>query len=165
MHKNLLFLTYLLLFAPFCIFLTMHNNRQSVTSQLVITLQWHHNGFNGISNHQPRDCLLSHFFRCRSKKMSKLHVTGLCAENSPVTQRASDKQNVSIWWHHHDNWPGITRHIGTYKGVVLVYLGHFSWVPIRIECRVSGDSFESDQKGNSCLNKITSLYQSNPKTL
>ena len=164
MHKNLLFLTYLLLFAPFCIYLTMHNNRQSVTSKLVITLQWYHNAYNGISNHQPRDCLLIHFFRYRSKKTSKLHVTGLCAWNSPVTgefasQRASDKENISIWWHHRDNWPGITRHIGTYYGVVLVYLGCFSWVSIRIECKMSGDSFESDQKGNTCLSKITSLYQ------
>ena len=37
---------------------------------------------------------------------SKLCVTGLCAENSPVTvefpaQMASDTENVSIWWRHH----------------------------------------------------------------
>ena len=42
----------------------------------------------------------------RSKKTSKLRVTGLCAGNSPVTgefpaQRASNAENVSIWWHHH----------------------------------------------------------------
>ena len=45
--------------------------------------------------------------RRRSKKTSKLRVTGLCAENSPVTgefptQRASNAENVSIWWRHHD---------------------------------------------------------------
>ena len=45
-------------------------------------------------------------FRCRSKKTSKLRVTGLCEGNSPVTgefpaQRASDTENVSIWWRHH----------------------------------------------------------------
>ena len=43
----------------------------------------------------------------KSKKTSKLRVTGLCAGNSPVTgefpaQRASNVQNVSIWWRHHD---------------------------------------------------------------
>ena len=43
----------------------------------------------------------------RSKKTSKLHITGLCEGNSPVTtefpaQRASNAENVSIWWHHHD---------------------------------------------------------------
>ena len=44
--------------------------------------------------------------RRRSNKISKLRVTGLCAENSPVTgefptQRAEDAENVSIWWRHH----------------------------------------------------------------
>ena len=43
---------------------------------------------------------------CRSKKTSKFCVTGLCEGNSPVTgefptQRASDAENVSIWWRHH----------------------------------------------------------------
>ena len=41
-----------------------------------------------------------------SKKTSKLRVTGLGAGNSPVTgefpaQRASNAENVSIWWRHH----------------------------------------------------------------
>ena len=46
-------------------------------------LQWHHNGRDGISNHQPPDCLLNRLFGRRSKKISKLRVTGLCAGNSP----------------------------------------------------------------------------------
>ena len=46
------------------------------------------------------------YSRHRSKKTSKLRVTGLCEVNSPVTsefptQRASNAENVSIWWHHH----------------------------------------------------------------
>ena len=49
------------------------------------TLQWRRNGRNGASNHQPQHCLLNRLFRCRSKKTSKLRVTGLCAGNSPVT--------------------------------------------------------------------------------
>ena len=57
-------------------------------------LLWRHNERDGVSNHQPHDCLLDSLFRCRSKKTSKLRVTGLCAGNSPVTgefpaQRAS----------------------------------------------------------------------------
>ena len=65
-------------------------------------LQWHHNEHDGISNHQPHDCLLNHLFRRRSKKIPKLHITGLCAGNSPVTgelptQRASYAENVSIY--------------------------------------------------------------------
>ena len=62
---------------------------------------------DGVSNHQPQDCLLSRLFRHRPKKTSKLRVTGFCAGNSPVTgefpaQRASNMENVSIWWCHHD---------------------------------------------------------------
>ena len=69
-------------------------------------LQWRHNGRDGISNHQPNDCLLNRLFRHRSKKTSKLRVTGLCVGNSPVTgefpaQRTSNAANVSIWWRHH----------------------------------------------------------------
>ena len=71
------------------------------------TLQWLHNGRDGVSNHQPHDCLLNRLFGRRSKKTSKLRVTGLCAGNSPVTgefpaQMASNAENVSIWWRHHD---------------------------------------------------------------
>ena len=69
------------------------------------SLQWHHNGGNGVSNHQPHDYLLNRLFRRRSKKTSKLRFTGLCAGNSPVTgefsaQMASNVKNVSIWWLH-----------------------------------------------------------------
>ena len=70
------------------------------------TLQWHHNGHDGVSNHQPYDCLLNRVFRRRSRKASRLRVTGLCEGNSPVTgefptQRTSNAENVSIWWRHH----------------------------------------------------------------
>ena len=72
------------------------------------SLQWRHNGRDDVSNHQPHDCLLNRLFRRRSKKTSKLRVTGLCAGNSPVTgefpaQMASSAENVSIWWRHHVN--------------------------------------------------------------
>ena len=36
------------------------------------------------SNHQPYDCLLDRLFRRRWKKTSRLRVTGLCAQISPV---------------------------------------------------------------------------------
>ena len=69
-------------------------------------LQWRHNERDGVSNHQPHDCLLNRLLRRRSKKTSKLRVTGLCTGNSSVageipTQRASNAENVSIWWRHH----------------------------------------------------------------
>ena len=69
-------------------------------------LQWRHNERDGVPNHQPHDCLLNRLFRRKSKKTSKLRVTGLCAGNSPLTgefpaQMASNGENVSIWWRHH----------------------------------------------------------------
>ena len=74
------------------------------------TLQWRHNGRECVSNHQPHDCLLNRLFGRSSKKTSKLRVTGLCAGNSPGTgefpaQMASNAENVSIWWRHHDLHP------------------------------------------------------------
>ena len=72
----------------------------------MIPLQWRHNGRDGVSNHQPHDCLLNRLFRHRSKKAWKLCATGLCEGNSPVTgefptQRANDAEKVPIWWHHY----------------------------------------------------------------
>ena len=69
------------------------------------SLQWRHNGRDSVSNHQPHDCLLNGLFRRRSKKTSKLRVTGLCVGNSPGTgefpaQMASYAKNVSIWSRH-----------------------------------------------------------------
>ena len=69
------------------------------------TLQWRHNERNGVSNHRRLDCLFNRLFRRRSKKTSKLRVTGRCEGNSPVTsefraQRASNAENVYIWWRH-----------------------------------------------------------------
>ena len=71
-------------------------------------LQWRHHGNDSVSDHQPYDCLLNRLFRPRSKKTSKLRVTGLCAGDSPgngefPAQMASYTKNVSIWWRHHDN--------------------------------------------------------------
>ena len=69
-------------------------------------LRWRHNDHAGVSNHQPHGCLLNRLFRRKSKKTSKLRVTGLCAGNSPGTgefpaQMASYAENVSICWRHH----------------------------------------------------------------
>ena len=47
-------------------------------------LHWRHNDHDGVSNHQPHGCLLNRLFRRRSKKTSKLRVTGLCVGIGPV---------------------------------------------------------------------------------
>ena len=72
----------------------------------VLSLQWRHNEHDGVSSHQPHDCLLNILFWRRSQETWKLRVTGLCAGNSPITgefpaQRAGNAENVSIWWRHH----------------------------------------------------------------
>ena len=64
-------------------------------------LQSRHNERDGVSNHQPHDCLLNCLHRRRSRKAYKFRVTGLCAGNSPLTgefpaQMASYAENVSI---------------------------------------------------------------------
>ena len=68
------------------------------------TLQWSHNVC--VSNRRGHVCLRNRLFSHRPKKTSKLRVSGLCEGNSPVTgeflsQRASNTENVSIWWRHH----------------------------------------------------------------
>ena len=88
------------------LYLLLHLSDHKEICDKPLSLQWRHNGHDGLSNHQPHHCLLHRLFRCRSKKTSKLRVTGLCVGNSPVTgefpaQRASNAENVSIWWRHH----------------------------------------------------------------
>ena len=74
----------------------------------VVTLRWRHNGRDSVPNHQPHDCLLNSLFGCRSKKhqssASLAFVWGIHRGpvNSPPTQMASNAENVSIWWRHHD---------------------------------------------------------------
>ena len=77
-----------------------------VNASCDLPLQWRHNGRDSVSNHRPHDCLLNRLFRRRSRKTSKLRVTGLCAGNSPGTgefpaQMASNAENISIGWRHH----------------------------------------------------------------
>ena len=74
----------------------------------ILPLQWCHNGCDDVLNHQAHHCLLNRLFRRRSKKTSRLRVTGLCAGSSPVTgelpaHMASNAENVSIWQHHHNH--------------------------------------------------------------
>ena len=72
-------------------------------------LQWRHNGRNSVSNHQPHDCLPNRLFRRRSKKTSKLRVTGLCAGNSPGTGEFPHK------------WP-VTRKMFPFDDVIMIII-------------------------------------------
>ena len=74
------------------------------------SLQLRHNELDGVSDHQPHDCLLNRLFRRWSKKTSKLRVTGLCGGihrspvNSPhigpVTQKMFPFHDVIILGQH-----------------------------------------------------------------
>ena len=78
-----------------------------------LSLRWRHNERDSVSNYQPHVCLLNRLFTHRSKKASKLRVTGLNAGNSSETgefpaQRSSNAENGSIWWRYHDSNQPIT---------------------------------------------------------
>ena len=74
------------------------------------TLQWRHNDHGGVSNHRPRGCLLNCLFRRRSKKTSKLRVTGLCAGNSPRPVNSPHKGPVM-------------RKMVPFDDVIMIYSG------------------------------------------
>ena len=91
---------------------TKHNDNQSLWPHRV-SLTWHYSDviMSAIASQITSISIVYCWFRCRSKKTSKLHVKGRCAGNSSVTgefptQRASNTENVSIWWHHEmkDRW-------------------------------------------------------------
>ena len=58
-------------------------------------LHWRHNDHDRFSNYQPRGCLLNCLFRRKSKKTSKLRVTGLCVGNSPGPVNSPHKGPVT----------------------------------------------------------------------
>ena len=75
------------------------------------SLHWRHNDHDGVSNHQPRGCLLNRLFRPFIQTQIKENIIAprhwpLCGEFTGTgefpAQRASYAENVSIWWRHHD---------------------------------------------------------------
>ena len=82
--------------------------------KMLLTLPWRHNENDDVSNHQPHDCLFKRLFRRRSKKTSKLCVTGLCAGNSP------------------HKWP-VTRKMFPFDDVIMKYLNAFDAI-FRLRC-------------------------------
>ena len=83
-----------------------HQGARSSAGMTLPHFPWHihYNDviMGGVSNHRRLDCLLNRLFRRRSKKISKLLVTGILRgiHRSP-SQRASNADYVSIWWRHH----------------------------------------------------------------
>ena len=91
---------------------------------IIHSLQWRHNGRDSISNHQPHHCLLNGLFRRRSKKTSKLRVTGLCAVNSPGTGEFAHK------------WP-VTRKMFPFDDVIMFSIDlHVITLPIYLRASI-----------------------------
>ena len=67
----------------------------SSLKNMSVSLRWRQNGRDSVSNHQPGHCLLSLLFGLRSKKTSKLRVTGLCTGNSPGPVNSPHKGPVT----------------------------------------------------------------------
>ena len=60
-----------------------------------MSLQWRHIEHDGVSNHQRLDCLRSRLFGRKSKRTSKLRITGLCEGNSTVTGEFSTQRETN----------------------------------------------------------------------
>ena len=100
-----------------CFALAGHSEWWSLRRIRFLSLQRRHNGRYGVSTNRHHECLLNRLFRHQPKKTSKLRVTGLCEGNSSVTgefpahiQRASNAENVSIWWRHRGIISAASRH-------------------------------------------------------
>ena len=96
------------------------------------SLRWRNNERDSVSNHQSHYCLLNRLFRRRSKKSSKLRVTGLCVGNLPGTgefpaQMASYAENVSIWWRHHVWY--LFVYVCSFSVVVTCVLSRYHTIP------------------------------------
>ena len=99
------------------------------------SLQWRHNERDGVSNHQPHDCLLNRLFRRRSKKTPKpaslAFVRGI--HRWIPWQMANNAENVSIWWRHH-GWLQRCLCVNgrAFSGYLIKYIWHWS-----ISCVIS----------------------------
>ena len=106
-------------------------------------LLWRHNELDCVSNNQPCDCLLNRLLRRRSKKSSRLRVTGLCVANSHATgefpaQKVSNAENAG--WRHH----GLPVHGNLYvTNLPMSWKSKMSW---RLEAARFGFNFFNHSK-------------------
>ena len=113
--------------------------------------QWRHDRRDGVANQLRLDCSLNRLFRRRSKKTSKLRVTGLCEGNSPVngeflSQRACNAENIFIWWRHHVTVALWTKIQPCIKTKWPPYTGRYFWMHFSSNCssNIGGKSLTGD---------------------
>ena len=99
-----------------CMVVSVHHNTTTI-------LQWRHDERDGVS---PASRLfIQLFIHTQIKiKIPKLRVTGLFDGNSPETseQKATNAENVSIWWRHHAGNTAGYSNPGHAAGVSLDYI-------------------------------------------
>ena len=88
------------------------------------TLQWRHNGCDGVSNHQPHYCLPNRLFWRRKNKhqssASLAFVWGIHRWPMSSPQMASNAENVSIWWRHH-GLTFLSTQYWNHKSIITIY--------------------------------------------
>ena len=110
------------------------------------SLQWRHNERNGVSNHRRLDCLLNRLFRSRSKKASKLRITGLCT--GKMASNHGNAEYVSIWWRHHGKFIGSSKCQWRIPelGLKIEYMNSLS-----LRWRHNGHDIVSNHQSHHCL--------------
>ena len=113
-----------------------HNSIQSISNLL-----WAHdndvimNERYGVSNHQPHDCLLHCLYRHRSKKTSKLRVSGLCAGNRWIPHTKGQQLWCALHVYHDDMCnTGLIATFLKYQGrqsIISLWYGH-----VRSKCGI-----------------------------
>ena len=134
----------------------------NISAELAFPLQLRRYECYDVSNHQPHNCLLNCLFRRRSKKISKLRVTGPCEGNTPGTgefpaKRASSVENVSIWWHHHFSSPATSPMNVIYIYVLSKYLS-VQYVMPRPLTFISNSNVLQVRKSHHMLSYTSGMY-------
>ena len=111
------------------------------------SLQWCHNGRDGVSNHQPHHCLHNCLFWRRSKKSSNLRVTGVCV------------RGIHRWPH---KWP-VTREMFPFDDVIICgsQASHstHNWVEVKFITENTRNSLQYNTVYNTNTNKTTQPSQ------
>ena len=124
----------------------------------VKSLHWRHNDHDCVSNHQPYGCLLNRLFRRRSKKTSKLRVTGLCVGNSPGPVDSPHKGPVTRKMFPFDDVIMYVQHLANHSAMHKTTLCHTT---IHLQCTVLFAYFFHTREYRTVLGYASVFYATN----